>query len=55
MRRRIVRSVRILIIEDERNDADALARGFRGEGHDALVPPSGEDGCFGATPEIYYV
>ena len=41
-------AVRILIIEDERKVAQALQRGFRGEGHDAVVAASGEDGFFRA-------
>lgn len=50
-----MRPVRILIIEDERKVADALARGFRGEGHDAVVAATGEDGFFRATTETFDV
>ena len=48
-------AVRILIIEDERKVAQALQRGFRGEGHDAVVAASGEDGFFRATTEAFDV
>ncbi len=48
-------AVRILIIEDERKVAQALQRGFCGEGHDAVVAASGEDGFFRATTEAFDV
>lgn len=50
-----MRTVQVLIIEDERKVADALQRGFRGEGHDAVVSATGEDGFFRATTETFDV
>jgi two-component system copper resistance phosphate regulon response regulator CusR len=45
--------VRILLIEDEAKTAAALKRGLRGEGFDATVASSGEEGFFLLSKEAF--
>lgn len=45
--------MRILIIEDERKVAKALAEGLGAEGYETRIAPTGEDGFFLATSEPF--
>jgi DNA-binding response OmpR family regulator len=45
--------VRILIIEDEAKTAQAIRRGLRGEGYDALVARTGEEGLSRLEAEAF--
>jgi DNA-binding response OmpR family regulator len=45
--------VKILIIEDDAKTAQALRRGLRGEGYDAAVAKTGEEGFFELSAEPF--
>ena len=45
--------MRLLIIEDDRADADYMARAFRELGHSADLAPDGEDGLAHAIADKY--
>jgi len=44
---------KILIIEDELKTANAIRSGLRGEGYDAAVARTGEDGFFQLSVESF--
>src|SRR5262245_18878526 len=46
-------SVRILVVEDERKLAQALARGLEAQHYDVALAATGEDGFFHATTEVF--
>src|SRR6266849_3017882 len=46
-------SVRILVVEDERKLALALAKGLEAQHYDVVVAPTGEDGFFHANAEVF--
>ena len=48
-----MRSVRVLIVEDERKLAQALASALKGEHYDVVVAATGEDGFFRANAEAF--
>lgn len=45
--------MRVLIIEDDPKVAGAVKTGLQGEGYEAVVSPTGEDGYFRATTEPF--
>jgi DNA-binding response OmpR family regulator len=45
--------VRVLIVEDERKLAQILASALEAEHYDVVVAPTGEDGFFRATAELF--
>ncbi len=45
--------VRVLIVEDERKLAQALASALKGEHYDVVIAPTGEDGFFRANAEAF--
>jgi len=45
--------VRVLIVEDERKLAQALAKGLEAQHYDVVVAPTGEDGFFHANAEVF--
>lgn len=45
--------MRVLVIEDDPKVAGAVKAGLQGEGYEAVVSPTGEDGYFRATTEPY--
>jgi two-component system copper resistance phosphate regulon response regulator CusR len=45
--------VRVLVVEDERKLAQALAKGLEAQHYDVVVAPTGEDGFFRATAEVF--
>ncbi|MDP2322291.1 MAG: response regulator transcription factor [Acidobacteriota bacterium] len=47
--------MRVLVIEDDPKVAGALKAGLQGEGYEAVVSATGEDGYFRATTEPYDV
>jgi two-component system copper resistance phosphate regulon response regulator CusR len=47
--------VRVLIVEDERKLAQALASALKGEHYDVVVASTGEDGCVRANAEAFDV
>jgi two-component system copper resistance phosphate regulon response regulator CusR len=47
--------VRVLIVEDERKLAQALASALEGEHYEVVVAPTGEDGFFRANDEAFDV
>lgn len=48
-----MRSVRILVVEDERKLADVLASALRAEQYEVVLAPTGEDGFFRANAESF--
>ena len=48
-----MRLVRVLIVEDERKLAQALASALKGEHYDVVVASTGEDGFFRANAEAF--
>src|SRR5262249_55577052 len=49
----IARVPKILVIEDDSKTANALRTGLRGEGYDAAVARTGEDGFFQLNAETF--
>lgn len=45
--------MRVLVIEDDPKVAGAVKTGLQGEGYEAVVSPTGEDGYFRATTEPF--
>jgi two-component system, OmpR family, copper resistance phosphate regulon response regulator CusR len=45
--------VRVLVVEDERKLAQALASAFEREHYEVVVAPTGEDGFFQANAEVF--
>ena len=45
--------VRVLVVEDERKLAQALAKGLEAQHYDVVVAPTGEDGFFHANAEVF--
>ena len=45
--------MRVLIVEDERKLAQALASALRGEHYDVVIASTGEDGFFRANAEAF--